>query len=137
VSYSRIGLGSALRGFGATSPTAGTYQDPNCPFSCWALGNILDMQVLGQQCWPCHNVCPPGQGWDLNNLVCSGSPSATNPEVVPTTAGAPSDNPCPSGQAWSEADGQCESTFNFNTILLYGGIALAVIVGGVVLQREF
>ena len=75
-----------VRGFGQVAqanPQAGTYSDLNCPNSCFLLGNVLDMSILGQECWPCHNVCPAGTVWDTTALACSATPQTTNP-VVPT-----------------------------------------------------
>ena len=121
------------RGFGAVSSTAGTYQDPNCPTSCWIFGNVLDMEILGQERWPCHNICPPGQSWDTVNLVCSGSPAATSPEAIPTSAGDGSSNPCPTGQSWNAANGDCET--DMSNIWMYAAIGAALLLGGVALAK--
>ena len=98
MAYGRRGLGQS---------TAGTYQDPNCPLLCWVTGNILDMELLGQMCWPCHNVCPPGTGWDPNLDTCDTS-GAGLPEAI-SPAYASGANPCPTGQTWNASDGQCEN----------------------------
>ena len=86
-------------GFGAMDPNSGTYEDVNCPFYCWAAGNVLDMEFFGNHCWPCHNICPPSQPWDTTNLVCSGSPKAQGslPAISPSGDGSG----CPAGTAWN------------------------------------
>ena len=76
----RRGMGAATQ----ANANAGTYSDINCPGSCYLLGNVLDMSILGQECWPCHNVCPSGTVWDTAAMACSSNPSAPNP-VTPTT----------------------------------------------------
>ena len=81
-----IGLGQVAQ----ANPNAGTYSDINCPNSCYVLGNVLDMSILGQECWPCHNVCPAGTVWDTTNLQCSANPTTTN-TVVPTVPQSPTD----------------------------------------------
>jgi hypothetical protein len=129
-------------GFGAVDPNAGTYEDPNCPLYCWVAGNALDMETFGQHCWPCHNVCPPGQNWDTTALACSGS--APNPYAIGTTTPQGGTN-CPQGQTWNANDGQCEAPSNpcpllqipdpttgvcgidWTTILTYGGLGIAAL----------
>jgi hypothetical protein len=111
-------------GLGAAASTAGTYQDPNCPLSCWIAGNVLDMELLGQECWPCHNICPPGTSWDAAALVCD-TTGAGAPEAIPTTTGDASGNPCPDGTVWNATDGQCE-----NPVIAGIGSYLPWIVGG-------
>jgi hypothetical protein len=119
------------RGFGAVDPNAGTYADPNCPLYCWMAGNIVDQEIFGNRCWPCHNVCPPNTGWDPNTLGCD-TAGAGAPEAIPTTSGD-SPNPCPDGQVWNTSDGQCENAIlsslaGYMPWILGGSALLAVLV---------
>jgi hypothetical protein len=84
IAAGHLGLGQVAQ----ANPNAGTYSDLNCPTSCFVLGNGLDMSILGQECWPCHNTCPAGTVWDTTNLQCSASPASVNP-VVPVTPANP------------------------------------------------
>lgn len=122
-------------GFGAVDPNSGTYQDVNCPFYCWAAGNVLDMELFGNHCWPCHNICPPSQPWDTTNLVCSGSPQTQGslPAISPSGDGSG----CPAGTAWNAADGLCETTGpNYQNILMYAAIGLTALLGAVVIAKK-
>jgi len=97
-----IPLKRGMSGLGA-SANAGTYSDPNCPFSCFVLGNGLDMAVLGNECAPCHNICPSGTAWDTTNLVCSAAPAAVNPMTPLPVSGTPSSDgtdSCPGYCGW-------------------------------------
>lgn len=87
----RLNLGALGAAAVNPNPNAGTYSDINCPTSCWLLGNGLDMSILGQECWPCHNICPSGSIWDTANNVCSGNPTAT---AAPNTG-------CPGYCSWT------------------------------------
>lgn len=137
------------QGLGAVDPNAGTYEDPNCPFYCWSVGNLLDMELFGQNCWPCHNVCPPGQSWDTTNNVCSGTPASSNALAIPTTTAGGSLT-CPEGQSWNANDAQCENACPWgqswnpatqqcqtgaSDILQYVGIGLAILLGGVIVAK--
>jgi hypothetical protein len=70
----RVPLGA----LGVPNTNPGTYSDVDCPFSCFLLGNGLDNAILGNECWPCHNICPAGTVFDTTNYVCSSSPVTTN-----------------------------------------------------------
>jgi len=121
----------AITGTGPTGTTAGTFADPNCPFSCWVFGNILDTEVLGQECWPCGNVCPSGQSWDTTNLVCSANPATTNPEAIASTPGGSGN--CPTGQTWNSVLGECQGSTNIWMYVAIGGMLL---LGGMVLAKK-
>jgi hypothetical protein len=113
----------SLSGLGACSqadPNAGNFASINCPNSCYLLGNVLDTMILGQECWPCGNVCPPGTCWDTTALACSATPITTN-TVTPTTT---NDQPAP-------APVDCTSTWNQLTNSQCGGSNLPLILGGV------
>jgi hypothetical protein len=125
----RNGLGSATQ----ANPNAGTYSDLNCPTSCFVLGNVLDMSILGQECWPCHNVCPPGTVWDTSGLVCSSNPAVPNP-VVPTTQNdQPPPTPVDCTQVWNQYfSDQCGGS---STALYVGGLAIAAIIAVVIASK--
>lgn len=86
MNVSRHALGAAVN----PNPYAGTYSDIACPTSCYLLGNGLDMEILGQECWPCHNVCPSGTAWDTSSLSCSSTPATQ----------APPNTGCPGWCSW-------------------------------------
>ena len=134
----RINLKGGLRGVGgvgATAPTnpyPGTYDDINCPFSCWLLGNGLDISILGQECWPCHNICPSGTGWDTSTLTCDAA-GATAAANLP--AGCP--GLCSSVPFYSlfnpDLCSGCAasgSSPDYTTWIIVGGILAAVFVMG-------
>src|SRR5579872_4747239 len=111
------------------NPYAGTYSDISCPTSCWLLGNGLDMSILGQECWPCHNICPTGQKWDTTALACSANPQS---EAAPNTG-------CPSFCSWMPFattlfPADCEpcssntSGTNWPMWIAIGAVAVAVVV---------
>ena len=104
-----------LRGLGVSATPgvipysgAGTSNDPNCGWAC----DIPFYQAFAQQCWPCHNICPPGTQWDTTNEVCSSAPQTVNPATQPTpgAVGVLGSGGCPAGQAWNEVDAQCEAS---------------------------
>ena len=114
----RVALGD-LRAATQANPNAGTYYDINCPTGCYVLGNVLDMSILGQECWPCHNTCPSGTVWDTTALACSGTPATTNP-VVPATV---NDEPPPTPT-------DCTTFFNEYFNPQCGGSEYPLIIGG-------
>jgi len=119
--YARSGLGQTLVAPG--NPNGGTYSDINCPGTCYMLGNVLDMAILGNRCWPCHNVCPAGTVWDTTNLVCSANPASVNP-VTPASSqdtgnGVPQD--------------VCSQALGMSCMTL--GIFAAILVAGLVLVK--
>lgn len=131
----RIGIGE-LADLGACSqadPNAGTYDSVNCPTSCFVLGNVLDTTILGQECWPCHNVCPPGTCWDTSALQCSGTPSATNPVIPSTQNDAPPPPPVDCTSTWSQLfNNQCGGS---SSLLTYGAVAILGILGIIVVSK--
>jgi hypothetical protein len=127
---------SGMSGLGA-SANAGTYSDPNCPFSCFVLGNGLDMAVLGSECAPCHNICPTGTVWDTTNLVCSSTPAAVNPMTPVSAAGSSdaTDTSCPGYCGWIPLASTlfpecqpCSGNVSSTSGLAIAGIALAAVV---------
>jgi len=129
----RIGLGQLAAAFQA-NPDAGTYDDINCPTSCFVLGNVLDMTVLGQECWPCHNVCPAGTVWDTTNLVCSATPATVNSVAPVTQNSAPPPPPVDCSSIWSQiTNSQCDMSTGVYVaagVAIVALIAMAVIIGG-------
>lgn len=124
-----IGLGVASQ----ANAYAGTYDDINCPTSCFVLGNVLDTAILGAECWPCHNVCPPGTVWDTAVEACSSNPAVPNP-VTPTTQDetpAPAPSTCTSW--WDRYfNSQCGGS---TTFLLIGGGLVAVVAVAIAFRR--
>lgn len=132
-----------VAGLGA-NPYPGTYSDVNCPTKCYLAGNLLDTSLFGQDCWPCHNICPVGSVWDTANLVCSGSPEATNPQSpVPGGPGSPTDQSgCPGYCGWlpfasslfsecQPCQGQTGAPSGLSTsALVIGGLVLGVFLFG-------
>jgi hypothetical protein len=127
----------ALAGLGAcaqSNPSAGTYDDINCPTSCFLLGNALDMSVLGQECWPCHNVCPPGTCWDTTGMLCSATPSATNPTIPTTVNDAPVPAPVDCTSTWNTMfNPQCGGSTT--ALMMIGGIAIVALLGVVLVNK--
>lgn len=125
-----------IRGLGAcaqTDPNPGTFSSINCPTSCFVLGNVLDTTILGQECWPCGNVCPSGTCWDTTNLQCSATPATTN-GVVPTTVNdAPAPAPVDCTSIWNSMfNSQCGGS---TTFLMIGGIAVVALVAVVLANK--
>ena len=113
--------GSTASTAGPTSPNlanpdAGTFEDVNCPFWCWLLGNGIDTAVSAA-CFPCGNVCPAGTIWDTTNYVCSATPATSNTSSPAGSKNNPT--PCTS----SIIPNVCDST-----IYISGGIIAAVLL---------
>jgi hypothetical protein len=88
---------------------AGTYGDPNCPSSCYLLGNGLDTLLLGDECWPCHNICPSGSSWDTTQLLCldsNGNPVAGG-TAGPTVSVTPTPSASPTTSSATGCPGYC------------------------------
>lgn len=126
----------ALAGLGACSQTdanPGTFSSINCPTSCFLLGNELDTAILGQECWPCGNICPSGTCWDTTALACSATPITTN-AVVPTVQNdAPAPAPVDCTTIWNQlTSSQCGAS---STPLLIGGIAIVALIALVTVNK--
>jgi hypothetical protein len=132
----RIGMGQLAACVQGGNPSAGTYSDINCPNSCYVAGNVLDMMFLGQQCWPCHNVCPSGYCWDTTALQCSANPTGQNTAVPPTIDDTPPPAPIPPPDctsAWNQLfAAQCGGS---STPLYIGGAIVAALLAIVVVNK--
>lgn len=121
---------AALSGLGACSqsdPNPGTFSSINCPGSCWWLGNALDTAILGQECWPCGNVCPPGTCWDTTALACSATPTTTNSVVPVTQNDAAPPAPVDCSTTWNQlTNSQC--TISTGVYVMGGVAALAAML---------
>jgi hypothetical protein len=137
VAFVNPGAGvSGLGGLGACSqadPYPGTFSSINCPTSCWLLGNGLDMELLGQECWPCGNTCPSGTCWDTTALACSGTPATTN-AVVPTNLdSSPVPTPIDCTSVWNQlTNAQCGGS---SLPIILGGVAIVAILGIVLVNK--
>lgn len=128
----RVSL-AALGTCAQANPNAGTYSDLNCPTSCFLLGNGLDMSMLGQECWPCHNVCPPGTCWDTGALQCSATPGTVNPVTPVTQTDAPAPAPVDCSGTWNSMfNSQCGGS---TLPLTIGGIAIVAILAVVLVNK--
>lgn len=128
---------AAPKGMGAvatSNPYPGTYSDVNCPTSCFLLGNGLDMSILGQECWPCHNLCPAGTGWDAAALACDAGGFIA--PGLPAATGAPAGCPglCTSVPFYSMLNpdlcAPCAAAGaapDYTTWIIGGGLVLAAV----------
>lgn len=131
----RVAMGS-LNGLGAcaqSDPNPGSFASVNCPTGCYILGNVLDTFLLGNECWPCGNVCPAGTCWDTTNLACSATPVTTNSVVPVAQNSAPPPPPTDCTTLWNSMfNSQCGGS---DTYLMIGGIAIAGLIAVVLANK--